>query len=196
MKKARQCSPTGGARRAVLGTVSTPVRAGANRDTAVIASGAAGATVAVTARVGDWLEVEWFDPAARTARTGWVASDRARLVETDPPGEPSKDAILARPTTEPPRIELGPVPFVTDLKELTLKGAAHFVGSGNERRIVYAFRGRDKILFRAAEAAHGGRDDVPFVATVSLAPGRNEFVFWARDGRESQVRSTMIVYRK
>jgi carboxyl-terminal processing protease len=188
--------PTGGARRAVLGTVSTPVRAGANRDSAVIANGAAGATVAVTARVGDWLEVEWFDPAARMTRTGWVASDRARLVETDPAGEPSKDAIFARPTTEPPRLELGPVPFVTDLKELTLKGAAHFVGSGNERRIVYAFRGRDKILFRAAEAAHGGRDDVPFVTTVPLVPGRNEFVFWARDGSESQVRSSMIVYRK
>jgi len=184
----------------VLGTAATLIHGGAHRDAAPIAEALPSSVLDVRARAGDWLEVTWPEPAPAggkdkgkpIVRAGWVAVERGRLATE---GAATPDAVVPVVQVRPPVVSFRPVPTITREAELVLDGAATFGGRAAARRMVYVFRGRQKIWFGAADAKETARDELPFKVTVPLEPGRNEVVVYAREGDARPTRTSFIIHR-
>ena len=101
----------------------------------------------------------------------------------------------------PPVLEVAETPAFSEARDLSLRGVAKFAPGGGKRRMVYVFRGRDKVFFRAAESQpqrpDSRRDEaaLEFTTTIPLELGRNEMTVVAREGDESVARTLFVVYR-
>lgn len=182
-----------------LGAVDTPVHAGSHRDTPEVAVAMPSAVVAVSAKAGDWYEVAWDDPAApkeggRAAqRRGWIPAERGRFANE---GGVTADAIKPVVQVRPPVVTLGDVPTVSAEAEIVLDGKASFGSEAGARRMVYVFRGRQKVWFGAVDPKAQDASVLPFKVPVALEPGRNEIAVYAREGDGRATRVVHIVYRK
>ncbi|MFO0745611.1 MAG: MXAN_5808 family serine peptidase [Myxococcota bacterium] len=185
-----------------LSAVDTDVHAGAHRDTPTVAIAAPSSVVNIEAKAGDWYEVAWADPAAPAAagggakgalRHGWIAAERGRIATE---GGATADAIAPVVQVRPPVVTLSEVPSVTADSEITLDGKATFGSNGAARRMVYIFRGRQKVYFGSGEMKGQAQDVVPFKVPVALEPGKNEIAVYAREGDARATRTLFIVYRK
>lgn len=182
-----------------LGSVPTSIHGGAHRDSPEVATAAASAIVPVIAKAGDWYEVTWEDPSAPregnkvATRHGWIAAERGRLASE---GGATSDAITPTVQVRPPVVTFGPVASVTSDAEISIEGQASFGTTGAARRMVYVFRGRQKVWFGAADLKGANRDVVPFKVPVALELGRNDIVVYAREGDGRATRTVFIVYRK
>jgi len=186
-----------------VGASGALVRAGAHTDVPAVAKAAAGSTMTVHAKAGDWYKVAWTAPSGDAAPAlGWVAKQRVKEVA----GE-SVSAVLDKVTPRvhhaPPKLSLArlskgatPPKLVVDSATFSLVGNAHFgEGSGAGRRYVYVFRGGDKVFFKSMPSA--GNDDVlDFVAKVPLEKGSNTLTVVAREGDGDATRHKVIVFRK
>ncbi len=180
---------------AVLPNVATRLHAGASRDAPEVAEANPGAVLEVTGKVGDWLEVRWLDEAHE--RRGYLPAERVRLADE---GGATRDAVRALAHHRPPVLDLAATPAFTELADLPLEGVARFAATGSKRRLIYIFRGRDKVFFRAAETlreeVRGQEASLAFSASLALDPGPNEITVIAREGEESVARTSFIVYRR
>lgn len=178
---------------AALPDVTTPLHAGASRDTPEVAEVIPAAVLEVTGRVGDWLELGWSDLGER--RRGFVRAERVRLADA---GGVTRDAARSLAHHRPPVLELEPTPTFTTARDLALEGRARFSGASSERRMVYVFRGRDKVFFRALEVGPSGSAEaataLPFSTAIPLTPGRNEFTVIAREGEDGVARQSFVVF--
>ena len=182
--------------------VATRLHAGASRDAPEVAEASPAAVLAVTGKVpapnGDWLEVTWPDGADGKVRRGFLPAERVRLA-TD--GGATRDAVQGLMRYRPPVLEVATTPAFSEARDLPLSGIAKFAAGGGKRRMVYVFRGRDKVFFRAAETQpqrpDGRRDEaaLEFMTTIPLEIGRNEMTVVAREGDESVARTLFVVYR-
>jgi len=187
---------------AVLPNVATRLHGGASRDAPEVAEANPGAVLEVTGKVGDWLEVAWRDGPGTGAkpvesRRGYLPAERVRLADE---GGITRDAVRALAQHRPPVLEIGATPAFADGADLALKGLARFAATGSKRRMVYVFRGRDKLFFRSAESlpqeVRGQEATLTFDTVLGLEPGRNEITVVAREGDESVARTMFVVYRR
>jgi len=178
-----------------LGTAPTLVHGGAHREALPIAEATPSAVLEVVAKAGDWYEVAWSDTAGAkpTRRTGWVAAERGRVARE---GGVTPDAVVPVVQVRPPVVTISGVPAITADKEVTLEGEATFGGRAAARRMVYVFRGRQKIWFGAADAKATARDALPFQVVVPLVPGKNEVTVYAREGDQRPTRTSFVIYRR
>ncbi|MCC6622556.1 MAG: PDZ domain-containing protein [Deltaproteobacteria bacterium] len=182
-----------------LGTAATLIHGGAHREALPVAEALPSSVLDVRGRAGDWLEVTWSEPGSAHAdkdaprlRTGWVALERGRLASE---GAATADAVVPVVQVRPPVVTFEEVPTTTSEPEVVLTGEASFGGRAAARRMVYVFRGRQKIWFGAADAKATARDALPFKVAVPLEPGRNEVVVYAREGDARPTRTSFIIHR-
>jgi len=182
---------------AMLPNVATRVHGGASRDAPEVAEANPGAVLEVTGKVGEWLEVAWQDGSSPEKRRGYLPAERVRLADD---GGVTRDTVRALAQHRPPVLEVANTPAFIEGTDLALKGIARFAATGSKRRMVYVFRGRDKLFFRSAETLPqevGGQEAaLPFETSIGLEPGRNEITVVAREGDESVARTMFVVYRR
>lgn len=183
---------------AMLPNVATRLHGGASRDSPEVAEAKPGAVLAVTGKVGDWLEVAWQDGAKDAeTRRGYLPAERVRMADE---GGVTRDAVRALAHHRPPVLEIGATPAFAEGTDLLLRGLARFAATGSKRRMIYVFRGRDKLFFRSAETlpqeVRGQEATLAFDTSIGLEPGRNEITVVAREGDESVARTMFVVYRR
>ncbi len=183
---------------AMLPNVATHLHGGASRDAPEVAEAKPGAVLAVTGKVGDWLEVAWQDSAKDAeTRRGYLPAERVRMADE---GGVTRDAVRALAHHRPPVLEIASTPAFAEGADLALKGIARFAATGSKRRMIYVFRGRDKLFFRSAETlpqeVRGQEATLAFDTSIGLEPGRNEITVVAREGDESVARTMFVVYRR
>lgn len=188
---------------AALPSIQTSLHAGASRESPEVALCGASVVLQVTGRAGDWLEVTWTDLKQGLPRAGWLPAERARVADT---GGVSRDGITAMIPKRPPILELETTPTFTSERDLPLKGVARYAAGSGARRLIYIFRGRDKVFFKAADAgqipvgrnvegSQGASNSADFDANIALELGRNDITVVAREGDQSVSRTTFSVFR-
>jgi carboxyl-terminal processing protease len=174
------------------------IHAGAHRDSEVIGTAAPSVIMDVVGRAGGWLEVAVSDQTVAQKgirRTGWVAESEVRLASE---GAPVIRGVTWLSRNEPPELRLDDSRVFADAGTFTLRGDVRFAGGGDERRLVYVFRGRDKVfskVFAAGEAEDAGSAS-PFEVEMTLEAGRNDLVVIAREGEGRVSRRELTVFRR
>jgi len=176
----------------VVGDAEVPVRGGAHRDAAEVGIAAANAVVALRGAAGDWFEISWPGGDAGP-QTGWVPASRVKLADA---GGPTPGGVTSILQHRPPAIELEAPELVTKGKTVILRGMARFAGSGEARRHMYIYRGKDKVFFLSARSAEALRDELPFEAKIPLSPGSNDLTIVAREGEDHVTRRELTIYRQ
>jgi carboxyl-terminal processing protease len=172
------------------------IHAGAHADSTVIATAGPGVIVDLVGRAGRWLKVAMSDRTLvreGLRRTGWVAASDVRTASD---GAPALSGLTWLLDNEPPDLVVDAASLFVDTPTLTLRGQVRFAGT--ERRMVYAFRGRDKVFFRAfgEPNADDTHTPLPFDVAIPLEVGRNDIVVIAREGADRVTRRALTVYRR
>ena len=175
----------------VVGDVAVPVRGGAHRDAAEVGEAAPHAVITLRGVAGDWFEVAWPDAAAGE-QTGWVPATRVTLADA---GGATPGGVTTSLQHRPPTIEMETPALVTKDKAVVLRGVARFAGSGESRRHLYIYRGKDKVFFLSARSAEALRDELPFEAKIPLVEGANDLTIVAREGEDHVTRRELTLFR-
>ncbi len=174
------------------------IHAGAHRDSEVIGTAAPSVIMDVVGRAGSWLEVALSDQTLAQKglrRTGWISESEVRVASE---GAPVIRGVTWHSRNEPPELALEDDRVFADSGTYTLRGAVRFAGSGDERRLVYVFRGRDKVFSRVFGAADVEDPAVgaAFEVEMTLEPGRNDLIVIAREGEGRVSRREITVFRR
>jgi len=174
------------------------IHAGAHADTDVLGLAGPGVIVDAVGRAGNWIQIAVSDPNLTDKslrRTGWVRSEDIRLANT---GAPAIQGVAWNLQNEPPELSLDVPNHMTDSDTFVLKGSAGFSGVGDELRMLYVFRGTDKVFFHTfdhdASVPPGGA--ISFEAAIPLEPGRNDIVVISREGEGRVSRRNLTLYRR